>query len=98
MDYPWYWSSTTHARQTGMEGGSAAYVSFGRCLGNIPVPPAPGEGVKDNGTTNWIDVHGAGAQRSDPKVGNPDDFPTGHGPPGDAIRIFNYVRLVRDVM
>jgi predicted RNase H-like HicB family nuclease len=36
-----------------------------------------------------------GQERSDPKVGNPADFPTGHGPQGDAIRIYNYVRLVR---
>ena len=43
----------------------------------------------------WLDVHGAGAQRSDPKAGNPADFPTGRGPQGDAIRIYNYVRLVR---
>ncbi len=44
----------------------------------------------------WIDVHGAGAQRSDPKTGDPTKFPTGFGPQGDAIRIYNYVRLVRD--
>ena len=43
----------------------------------------------------WIDVHGAGAQRSDPKQGDPADWPTGHGPQGDAIRIYNYVRVVR---
>jgi hypothetical protein len=41
-------------------------------------------------------VHGAGAQRSDPKAGNPADFPRGRGPQGDAIRIYNFVRLVRD--
>ena len=44
----------------------------------------------------WSDVHGAGAQRSDPKAGDPADYPTGNGPQGDAIRIYNYVRLVRD--
>ena len=41
------------------------------------------------------DVHGAGAQRSDPKTGNAEDYPFGHGPQGDVIRIDNYVRLVR---
>jgi len=41
-------------------------------------------------------VHGAGSQRSDPKSGNPADYPYGFGPQGDVIRIFNYVRLVRD--
>ena len=78
-DFPWYWSNTTHASQRG--GTSAAYVAFGRSLGNI------------NG---WIDIHGAGSQRSDPKVGNPDDYADGFGPQGDAIRIYNYVRLVRN--
>ncbi len=42
-----------------------------------------------------MDVHGAGAQRSDPKTGDPDDYPEGHGPQGDVIRIYNYVRPVR---
>ena len=45
---------------------------------------------------SWKDVHGAGAQRSDPKAGDPNDYPTGHGPQGDAIRIYNYVRPVCD--
>jgi len=44
---------------------------------------------------SWMDVHGAGAQRSDPKSGDPDDYPYGHGPQGDVIMIFNTVRLVR---
>ncbi len=44
-----------------------------------------------------MDVHGAGSQRSDPKTGDPANCPYGHGPQGDVIRIFNYVRLVRDV-
>ena len=35
------------------------------------------------------------AQRSDPKTGNPRDFPHGRGPQGDVIRIFNFVRPVR---
>ena len=81
-DYPAYWSSTTHANWTATPGANAAYVSFGRAMGYM------------NGT--WMDVHGAGAQRSDPKAGDPADWPTGHGPQGDAIRIYNYVRLVRD--
>jgi hypothetical protein len=80
-DYAFYWSSTTHANQGG--GSSAAYISFGRAMGYF------------NGT--WQDVHGAGAQRSDPKIGDASNWPTGHGPQGDAIRIDNYVRLVRTV-
>ena len=81
-DYPFYWSSTTHANWSAVSGGFSAYLAFGRALGYM------------NGS--WKDVHGAGAQRSDPKAGDPDDYPTGHGPQGDAIRIYNYVRLVRD--
>ncbi len=79
-DYPYFWSNTTHANMQSKGGG--AYVSFGRALGYF------------NG--EWQDVHGAGAQRSDPKIGDPSDYPTGYGPQGDAIRIYNYVRLVRD--
>ena len=82
VDYPYYWTSTTHAswneRRRGM---SAAYLSFGRAMGYM--------------RNRWIDIHGAGAQRSDPKTGNPCDYPNGFGPQGDAIRIYNYVRLVR---
>lgn len=78
-DYPYFWSSTTHANHR--TDSAAAYVAFGRALGYM------------NG---WTDVHGAGAQRSDPKTGDPESYPTGHGPQGDAIRIENYVRCVRD--
>ena len=45
---------------------------------------------------HYTDVHGAGAQRSDPKTGDPARFPHGHGPQGDVIRIYNFVRLVRE--
>jgi len=81
-DYGFYWSGTTHANWTDTPGSAGAYVSFGRAMGYMD--------------GQWSDVHGAGAQRSDPKSGNPDDYPTGNGPQGDAIRIYNYVRLVRD--
>jgi len=48
-------------------------------------------------TVSWVDVHGAGSQRSDPKTGDPDaeEYANGHGPQGDAIRIYNMVRPVR---
>ena len=49
------------------------------------------------GYSEWRDVHGAGCQRSDPMEGDPADYPYGHGPQGDAIRIYNYVRCVRDI-
>jgi len=44
-----------------------------------------------------MNAHGAGAQRSDPKSGDPARYPQGLGPQGDEIRIHNYVRCVRDV-
>lgn len=43
-----------------------------------------------------MNAHGAGAQRSDPKAGNPARYSQGLGPQGDEIRIYNYVRCVRD--
>ena len=81
-DFPYYWSGTTHANWSNTSGTYGEYVAFGRAMGYMD--------------GSWVDVHGAGAQRSDPKAGNPADFPTGNGPHGDAIRIYNYVRLVRD--
>ena len=81
IDYPCYWSGTTHANWTATPGAAAAYVVFGRGMGYMH--------------GSWIDMHGAGCQRSDPKDGDPADFPFGRGPQGDAIRIFNYVRCVR---
>ena len=81
-NYPFYWTSTTHANWSSeAPGGGAAYVAFGQALGYM--------------FGGWIDVHGAGAQRSDPKSGDPAEWPNGHGPQGDCIRIYNYVRAVR---
>ncbi|WP_345994042.1 DUF1566 domain-containing protein [Sulfurimonas sp. HSL-1716] len=75
-DYGYYWTSTTH-----LDGPKkytqAAYVSFGRAIGKM--------------RGRVMDVHGAGAQRSDPKEGTA----TFHGPQGDAIRSKNYVLCVR---
>ena len=79
-NYPFYWTSTTHA-DSQQRGGSADYIAFGEALGYMG--------------NQWTDVHGAGAQRSDPKTGDPADYPEGRGPQGDAIRIYNYVRAVR---
>lgn len=79
-NYPFYWTGTTHLE--GREPASGAvYVAFGEALGFMD--------------GKWLDVHGAGAQRSDPKTGDPKDYPNGHGPQGNAVRIYNYVRCVR---
>ena len=104
-DYPFYWSSTTHAGQRG--GGAAMYVAFGRAAGWMSSnggakgpPEGRGPMIEDggqraDGSYEFVDVHGAGAQRSDPKAGDASDFPRGRGPQGDVIRIKNFVRLVR---
>jgi hypothetical protein len=58
-------------------------------------PPSMESQGRGAGEYYFVDVHGAGAQRSDPKTGDPAMFPHGRGPQGDVIRIHNYVRLVR---
>jgi len=54
-------------------------------------------GARSTGGSVLMDVHGAGAQRSDPKSGDPADYEGGRGPQGDVVRILNYVRPVRTV-
>jgi len=89
-EYPYFWSGTTHENMSQINNGEfASYVSFGRGLGWMEMPP-------NSGNYQLLDVHGAGCQRSDPKSGNPNNYPYGHGPQGDVISIYNYVRLVRD--
>jgi hypothetical protein len=88
QDYASYWSSTTHVNMSRSPGANAAYVAFGRALGFMEMPPG-------SGNRQLLDVHGAGAQRSDPKSGDPADWPQGHGPQGDVVRIYNHVRAVR---
>ncbi len=88
--YPYFWSSTTHLDgPKDIRGSAACYIAFGEAKGYMKPP--------HGGSAQLMDVHGAGAQRSDPKSGDPDEFPEGRGPLGDVIKIFNFVRLVRDV-
>jgi hypothetical protein len=79
-DFACYWTGTTHVGAGG-SGERAVYLAFGRAMGYM--------------RERWMDVHGAGAQRSDPKAGDPADYPQGRGPQGDAIRVLNFVRCVR---
>jgi hypothetical protein len=81
-NYGFYWSSTTHLDGAVM-GEAAVYVSFGEALGYMD-----GE---------WLDVHGAGSQRSDPKAGDAADYPQSHGPQGDTQRVYNFARCVREL-
>lgn len=79
--YPYFWSSTTH-----LDGVNpnipAAYIAFGEAQGKM------------NGVL--MDVHGAGAQRSDPKSGDINEYPQYKGPQGDVRYVYNYVRCVRN--
>jgi len=106
-NYPFYWTGTTHA-DSNNRGRFAVYVCFGEALGYMPTPgggrrmpqvgqePRGQQPIPDFGNYQLLDVHGAGAQRSDPKTGNVADYPYGHGPQGDVVRIYNYVRCVRN--
>jgi hypothetical protein len=88
-EYAFFWTSTTHLDgPPDRLGRAAVYVAFGRALGWMQFPPGRGD-------FQLLDVHGAGAQRSDPKAGDAADFPHGRGPQGDVIRILNFVRCVR---
>lgn len=92
-DWGSYWASSSHVNYTG-DGSNAAYVSFGRSLGYM------------NGSL--LDVHGAGAQRSDDKVSVAGEHGAlsangangifyYKGPQGDILRDNNMVRCVRDI-
>lgn len=80
--YPYFWTSTTH-----LDGrnpyDSAVYIAFGEALGRMH--------------GRIMDVHGAGAQRSDPKSGSAREYPDSFGPQGDLRYVFNYVRCVRTI-
>lgn len=82
--YPYFWTSTTHldGDQPGMR---AVYVAFGKALGYLE---------DRNGNRTLMDVHGAGAQRSDPKSGDPSQV-IAEAPQGDVWIIYNFARCVR---
>ncbi|CDF79468.1 conserved hypothetical protein (DUF1566) [Formosa agariphila KMM 3901] len=79
--YGYYWSSSP------LQDGptpytDAVYFCFGEAEGLM------------NG--QLLDVHGAGAQRNDPKAGSTDNFPDTFGPQGDIRKVYNFIRCVRD--
>ena len=80
IDFPYYWTSTSLADFSGKD-AKGAYIAFGRAMGYL--------------NKTWVDLHGAGALRSEPKSGNPADFPSGGSLQGEAIRILNHARCVR---
>jgi len=83
-DYPFYWTSTSFE-----PGSDAVMICFGRAMGYFDQNDPIG-----NSNPQFIDVHGAGCQRTDPKSGEPS---YGFGPQGDVRRVFNFVRVVRDI-
>jgi len=86
----WFWTSTTHLDGRVL-GERAVYIAFGRATGNMY--------DRRTGRRGKLNVHGAGAQRSDPKSGDPASprWSGGMGPQGDEIRILNYARPVRNI-
>ncbi len=78
--YPYFWTGTTH-----LDGknpyASAVYIAFGEAQGKM--------------RNRLMDVHGAGAQRSDPKSSYGSSYPQFFGPQGDVRYVLNYVRCVR---
>lgn len=80
--FPYFWTATTH--QDGLNPyASAVYIAFGKAQGMM--------------FGELLDVHGAGAQRSDPKAGRREDYPQFFGPQGDVRYVYNYVRCVRSM-
>jgi hypothetical protein len=77
----WFWTSTTLLESPPNlgSGSQAVYVAFGQAFGVFNDP---------QGNNTLINVHGAGAQRSDPKSGDPADWEDGFGPQNDQIRIY----------
>jgi len=86
----WFWTGTTHLDGR-ILGRRAVYIAFGRATGFMP--------DRRGGGRRRMNVHGAGAQRSDPKSGDPNSprWARGFGPQGDEIRILNYARAVRNI-
>ncbi|TXR53891.1 DUF1566 domain-containing protein [Reinekea thalattae] len=80
-DAYYFWTSTTQ----GDFKWTAVYVAFGQAWSK-----------KNSDATEYYDWHGAGAQRSDPKTGEPSDYELASEMASDYISINNWVRLVRD--
>jgi hypothetical protein len=77
----YFWTSTTH----GDFKDTAIYLCIGKAYSTT------------DDADGYYDWHGAGAQRSDPKTGEPEDYDMSSVNATDLVRIDNYVLLVRDV-
>lgn len=93
-DYPYYWTSTTlEGWNRENEGKLAIYFAFGHVIGNAAEPRVANEATN---SIKWQDIHSAGEQCSDPKTGDPNEYSEEHKAQGNAVRIYNYIRLVRN--
>lgn len=82
LNYPYYWSSTT-LLDGPKPGNQAAYVCFGKATAFF--------------IDQYVDAHGTGAVRSDPKFLTKENYPVHFGPQGDLVYVKNYVRCVRNI-
>jgi len=80
--YPYFWTGTSHLESSNPY-SQGVYIAFGEAQGKM--------------NNVLMDVHGAGAQRSDPKSGNAADYPIYAGPQGDVRYVYNYARCVRNL-
>ncbi|MBK5253344.1 MAG: DUF1566 domain-containing protein [Peptostreptococcaceae bacterium] len=78
----YFWTGTT----LGDAKAQACYITFGYGW-SIPTGSEDGE---------YVDYHGAGAQRSDPKSGTVEEYELASENAEDLVRIDNYSLLVRD--
>lgn len=82
-DVYWFWTGTTQ----GDFKYTACYLAFGQAWSK-----------KNSLAKTYYDWHGAGAQRSDPKSGEPEDYELASEMASDFISTKNFVRLVRNAL
>lgn len=80
-DPTWVWTNTTQ----GDFKYTANYIAFGKAFSK-----------KNSKAKSYYDWHGAGAQRSDPKSGQPADYEMASENAADLVMTKNYVLLVRN--
>lgn len=80
MNYPFYWTSSTHLDWRVPE-SNGVYIAFGEAQWQM--------------RNTLMDVHGAWAQRSDPKSWDANNYPEYFWPQWDVRYVYNYARCVR---
>jgi hypothetical protein len=82
LNFPYYWSSTT-LLDGPRPGSQAVYICFGKASAFFG--------------GRYVDSHGTGAVRSDPKFLSKESYPMPFGPQGDLVYAKNFVRCVRSI-